>query len=86
MKQRFQFTTSSSSEQQLLAMSIVLLGLLRTHASLTLWVPAAVHRTLPSGSYGQLLYDTLSAEHAQLESRLQLKVHSAAHFDVVFSS
>lgn len=86
MKQRFQFTASSSSQQQLLAMSIVLLELLRTHDSLTLWVPAMVHRDLPSESYGQLLYDTLSAEHAQLESRLHLKVHATDHFEVVFSS
>jgi hypothetical protein len=86
MNQRFNFQLGSTPEQQLLAISIVLLQMLRKHRSLTLYIPASVHHALSKNSYGLLLYDTLSAEHADLEARLQLKVHSANHFDIVFSS
>ena len=86
MNQRFDFTPDSAPEQQLLAISIVVLALLRKHKALTLWVPAAVHQALPASSYGLLLYDTLAAEHADLETRLQLRVHPAAHFDIGITS
>lgn len=86
MNQRFHFTPDSAPEQQLLAMSIVVLELLRKHKALTLWVPATVHRALPASNYGILLYDTLSAEYPDLETRLQLRVHPAAYFDVSFTS
>jgi hypothetical protein len=85
MNSRFQFTAQSSAKQQLLAMSIVLLDVLRTHHTLTLWVPMTVHQALSASDYGLLLYDTLAAEHLDLETRLHLRVHSANHFDIGFS-
>lgn len=86
MTQRYRFSDTSSPEQQLLAISIVLLKLLRSHPSLTLKVPLAIHQALPSSCYGEVLYDTLSAEHVRLETRLHLSVHPADHFEINFSS
>jgi hypothetical protein len=76
------FTPDSSAEQQLLAMTIVLLDLLRQQGRMTLFVPSAVHQRLSQHNYGFLLFDTLSAEHPDLENRLQLRVHSNDHFKV----
>ena len=82
---RWTFTPDSSPEQQLLAISIELLELLRQHAEMTLFVPTHVHKALSQNHYGLLLFDTLAAEHMDLESRLHLRVHSVDYFEVEIS-
>ena len=82
MNMQLSFVPTSPAEQQLLAVSLVLLRLLRRHRTLAVKIPHAVHAALAQECYGALLYDNLAAEHASLEDRLRLKVHPAAHFEI----
>ena len=82
MNMQLSFDPASPAEQQLLAVGLVLLRLLRSHRALTVKIPHAVHAALAQECYGTLLYDNLAAEHASLEKRLSLKVHSASHFEI----
>ena len=85
MNTRLTFTAESAPEQQLLAISLVLLDLLRKHARIELRIPDGVHQALPASTYGQLLYDTLAAEHHDLENRLRLRVHASECFELITS-
>ncbi len=85
MNMQLNFDAQSPAEQQLLAVSLVLMRLLRRHPVLALKIPHAVHAALPPERYGALLYDNLAAEHAPLEGRLSLKVHAAAFFEITSS-
>lgn len=85
MKRQLSFAPESPAEQQLLAVSLVLMRLLRQQPAWTLKIPRAVHEALAPERYGALLYDNLAAEHAPLEGRLSLKVHAAAFFEITSS-
>ncbi len=85
MNMQLSFEAESPAEQQLLAVSLVLMRLLRRHPVLALKIPHTVHEALPPERYGALLYDNLAAEHAHLEGRLSLKVHAAAFFEITSS-
>lgn len=82
MTLRLDFLPGSPAPQQLLAVSLVLLRLLRTHDRLLLRIPRAVHETLDTQHYGALLYDNLASEHAPLDRRLSLRVHAAPFFEI----
>ena len=82
MKMQLSFDPESPAEQQLLAVGLVLMRLLRRHPVLALKIPHAVHAALPPERYGALLYDNLATEHAPLEGRLSMKVHAGAFFEV----
>lgn len=86
MSTQLTFTPGSTAEQQLLAISVVLLDALRRHGRIELRIPEAVHQALPASSYGQLLYDTLAAEHTDLEDRLRLRVHPSVSFELIFNA
>lgn len=80
MIKRFDFDESSPASTQLLAASLYLLSGLRMHPHLLLYVPIQVHRQLEAADYGQIIYDLLSADHDDLESRLKIQVHQNPFF------
>jgi hypothetical protein len=80
MMKRFDFDVSSSATTQLLAASLYLLSGLRVHPHLLLCVPIQVHRQLEPADYGRIIYDLLSADHDDLESRLTIQVHQKPFF------
>ena len=82
---KFSFATTAPALTQLLAVSLTLLSELREHSSLCLFVPKHVHHQLQVADYGRVLYDLLSAEYPDLETRLEIRVHPAPDFLILFT-
>jgi hypothetical protein len=75
---------SFPADQQLLATCLVLQTQLKKHDQMTLCVPIGIDERLTSHDYGTIIFDTLCAEYADIEKRLQIKIHT--HKDFVIQS
>ncbi len=82
---KFSFSPHAPALNQLLAVSISLLSTLREHNHLCLCVPNHVHQRLQAADYGRVLYDLLSAEYSDLETRLEIRVHPQADFLILLT-
>lgn len=83
--QKFRFSPDTPALTQLLAVSLTLLSALREHSHLCVCVPKQVHQQLHATDYGRILYDLLSAEYPNLETRLQIRVHPKPDFLILFT-
>ena len=79
---RYHFDEASLPAVQLLAFSLELRKLLQARGQLTGLMPASVFQALPAATFQELVFDTLSPLHPDLEQRLTLKVHHAEHFEI----
>jgi hypothetical protein len=82
MNQTLCFRPGSAAVEQLLAVCLLLRQALRRHPRLELSVPLAVQREVPEALFGAIIYDTLAAEFADLDSRLQIRVRTVDHFSI----
>jgi hypothetical protein len=85
MMRKFSFSPDAPAVTQLLAVSISLLSALREHRQLCLCVPRQIHQRLHAADYGRVLYDLLSAEYPDLETRLEIRVHHQPDFLILFT-
>jgi len=81
-RRRYRFDEASLPAVQILAFSLELRKLLQSRGHLTGFMPKTVFQAVPAAAFQELLYDTLSPLHADLEKRLTLKVHDAEHFEI----
>ena len=79
---RYHFDKDSLPAVQLLAFSLELRKLLQSRGQLTGLIPKSVYEAVPTSTFQELIYDTLSPLHVDLAHRLTLKVHDAAHFEI----
>lgn len=82
---KFSFNPDAPALTQLLAVSLTVLSTLREHRHLCLCIPHQVHQQLHTADYGRVLYDLLSAEYTDLETRLEIRVHSKPDFLILFT-
>jgi hypothetical protein len=85
MKPLLCFHEASPAQQQLLAACLVLREALRQHPRVQLTVPFAVYQQVTKAQFGAIFYDTLAAEFADLDDRLQIRVHPSRCFAFVTS-
>jgi hypothetical protein len=78
----FSFDQESQPAVQLLAFSLELRKLLVTHGKLIGVIPKTVFQAMPSSSFQELIFDTLSPLYIDLENRLTLKVHDSKCFEI----
>ena len=78
----FLFDQESQPAVQLLAFSLELRKLLGTHSKLIGVIPESVFQAVPSSSFQELIFDTLSPLFIDLENRLILKVHHSNSFEI----
>ena len=78
----FSFNQESQPAVQLLAFSLELRKLLRTHSKLIGMIPDSVFSAVPSSSFQELIFDTLSPLYFNLENILTLKVHDSSIFEI----
>lgn len=78
----FSFDQESQPAVQLLAFSLELRKLLVTHGKLIGVIPKTVFQAMPSSSFQELIFDTLSPLYIDLENRLTLKVHDSNFFEI----
>lgn len=79
------FSPDAPALTQLLAVSLTLLAALREHRHLCLCIPHQVHQQMNTADYGRVLYDLLSAEYPDLETRLEIRVHPKPDFLILFT-
>lgn len=82
MNQTLHFRPGSPPAQQLLAACLLLRQALRRHQRVELSVPLAVQREVPEALFGAIIYDTLAAEFADLDNRLQIRVRAVDQFRI----
>ena len=78
----FSFDRENQPAVQLLAFSLELRKLLRTHSKLIGMIPKSVFQAVPSSTFQELVFDTLSPLYMDLENRLTLKVHDSNCFEI----
>jgi len=78
----FSFDQESQPAVQLLAFSLELRKLLVIHGKLIGVIPITVFQAVPSSSFQELIFDTLSPLYIDLENRLTLKVHDSNSFEI----
>ncbi len=78
----FSFDQESQPAVQLLAFSLELRKLLRTHSKLIGMIPDSVFSAVPSSSFQELVFDTLSPLYFNLENILTLKIHDSSIFEI----
>jgi len=78
----FSFDQESQPAVQLLAFSLELRKLLRTHSKLIGMIPESVFSAVPSSSFQELIFDTLSPLYFNLENILTLKIHDSSIFEI----
>ena len=78
----FSFDRDNQPAVQLLAFSLELRKLLRTNSKLIGMIPKSVFQAVPSSSFQELVFDTLSPLYVDLENRLTLKVHESDSFEI----
>ena len=78
----FSFDQESQPAVQLLAFSLELRKLLVTHGKLIGVIPKTVFQAMPSSSFQELIFDTLSPLYIDLENRLTFKVHDSNCFEI----
>jgi len=78
----FSFDQESQPAVQLLAFSLELRKLLVTHGKLIGVIPKTVFQAMPSSSFQELIFDTLSPLYIDLENRLTLRVHDSKCFEI----
>ncbi len=78
----FSFDQESQPAVQLLAFSLEIRKLLRKHSKLIGIIPKSVFQEMPSSSFQELIFDTLSPIYFNLENRLNLKVHDSNIFEI----
>lgn len=76
------FDQESQPAVQLLAFSLELRKLLVTHGKLIGVIPKTVFQAMPSSSFQELIFDTLSPLYIDLENRLTLRVHDSKCFEI----
>ncbi len=80
--QRLRFDEASLPAVQLLAFALELRKRLQSHGPLTGVMPKSVFEAVPAATFQELVFDTLSPLHIDLEKRLTLKVHEADYFQI----
>ena len=78
----FSFDQESQPAVQLLAFSLELRKLLRIHSKLIGMIPESVFKAVPSSSFQELIFDTLSPIYFNLENILILKIHEINIFEI----
>jgi len=78
----FSFDQESQPAVQLLAFSLEIRKLLMIHRKLIGFIPQSVFEAVPSSSFQELIFDTLSPLYLNLENRLTLKVHDNKSFEI----
>ena len=82
MIKTFSFERDNQPAVQLLAFSLELRKLLRTHSKLIGMIPKSVFQAVPSSTFQELVFDTLSPLYMDLENRLTLNVHESDSFEI----
>lgn len=78
----FSFDHESQPAVQLLAFSLEIRKSLKRHINLIGVIPESVFQAVPSSSFQELIFDTLSPHYINLEDRLTLRIQDSNIFEI----